>query len=336
MLKLFQSNQPIVNVIITAIVLLLGLAVFLQQIPAYSPHYFRFPDLFSFINNHSFVRYLVWSFLIISEGIFLNYLVNKHKLLNQITHIPFIVFVLLNGLGSSLLVITPIHFVNLFVLLVLHQFFELYNTRKIPLVAFNIGLFVGVGAVFYLPSLFLLVLVAYVLRFLKPPYWKEYVVAVLGALLPFVYVGVYQFLNNEPINFSSIFFMNEIQEGVSNTTFAPIFNRFSGWGYYYLIGLLVVGGLILLLAFWEFIIGTQKSVVRIRKYRSVVMLLFVSYLIQQVIFETSIIQSSLILLLCIPVSIIFGEYFLVAKKKWWSELVFILLVIAVLINLFLM
>lgn len=336
MLKLFRSNQPIVNVIIIVVVLLLGVVIFIQPKPNYTPHYVRFPDLFAFINGNSFIRYMVWSLLIIGEGIFLNFLVNRYKLFNRITHLPFIVFVLLNGLSASFLVVTPIHFVNLFVLLMIYQFFELYNARKLTLVAFNIGLFVGIGAVLYLPMLFLMVLVAFVLRFLKPPYWKEYVVAAIGATLPFIYVGVSLFLNDEAINFNSIFFINEIRQGVNHTEITHLFSRFSGLEYYYLIGLMIVGGLVLLLVFWEYIIGTQKSVVRIRKFRSVMMLLFVSYLIQQIIFETSIIQSSLVLLLCIPVSVVFGEYFLVAKKKWWAELVFILLLAAVLINLFLM
>jgi len=187
-LKIFKSNQPFVNVIVVLVTIALGLPIFFTEPTAVDVNLFRFSEFFNSINNTTWLRYILLCIFTICIGYYLNYIVNQYKLVNNNTHVPFIIYVVLQTLFPAALIFSPTQIIMVFILFILHQSNELYNTRKETLKTFNLGFFMGLAAILYLPIGFLMLLVWFIMRYYKPPYWKEYVVSLMGIFVPFVYL----------------------------------------------------------------------------------------------------------------------------------------------------
>ncbi len=323
MLKIFKSNQPFVNVIVVLVTIALGLPIFFTEPTAVDVNLFRFSEFFNSINKTTWLRYILWCIFTIGIGYYLNYIVNQYKLVNNNTHVPFIIYVVLQTLFPAALIFSPTQIIMVFILFILHQSNELYNTRKETLKTFNLGFFMGLAAILYLPIGFLMLLVWFIMRYYKPPYWKEYVVSLMGIFVPFVYLLAYYFIFNE-FSIDKIFFIETATE-IS----APINES---WSLNQLLFFIVMG-LVFLYALWHFVIATQKSVVRVRKYRSVILLLILGIVLQHFIFlKNATINADFFALLSIPLSIIISNLLIEIKKKWIAETIFIIFFVLMLIN----
>lgn len=324
MLKIFKSNQPFVNVIVVLITIALGLPIFFTEPTVVDANLFRFSEFFNSVNSTTWLRYILWCIFTIGIGYYLNYIVNQYKLVTNNTHVPFIIYVVLQTLFPAALIFSPIQIITVFILVILHQSNELYNTRKETLKTFNLGFFMGLATMLYLPIGFLMLLVWFIIRFYKPPYWKEYIVSLMGVFVPFVYLLAYYFIFNE-FSIDKIYFFKTAE------TSAPINES---WSLNQLLFFIVMG-LIFLYALWHFVISTQKSVVRVRKYRSVMLLLILGIVLQHFIFlkDTSI-NADFFALLSIPLSVIIGNLLIEIKKKWIAETVFYLLLLLIIANYF--
>jgi len=321
-LKIFKSNQPFVNVIVVLITIALGLPIFFTEPTVVDANLFRFSEFFNSVNSTTWLRYILWCIFTIGIGYYLNYIVNQYKLVNNNTHVSFIIYVVLQTLFPSALIFSPIQIITVFILVILHQSNELYNTRKETLKTFNLGFFMGLAAMLYLPIGFLMLLVWFIMRYYKPPYWKEYIVSLMGVFVPFVYLLAYYFIFNE-FSIDKIYFIETTE------TSAPINES---WSLNQLLFFIVMG-LVFLYALWHFVIATQKSVVRVRKYRSVMLLLILGIVLQHFIFlKNTTITPDFFALLSIPLSVIIGNLLIEIKKKWIAETIFIIFFVLMLIN----
>lgn len=322
MLKIFKSNQPFVNVIVVLITIALGLPIFFTEPTIVDANLFRFSEFFNTVNNTTWLRYILWCVFTIGIGYYLNYIVNQYKLVNNNTHVPFIIYVVLQTLFPAALIFSPIQLITVFILVILHQSNELYNTRKETLKTFNLGFFMGLAAILYLPIGFLMLLVWFIMRYYKPPYWKEYVVSLMGAFVPFVYMLAYYFIFNE-FSIDKIYFIETAEISAPTN---------ESWSLNQLLFFIVMG-LVFLYALWHFVIATQKSVVRVRKYRSVMLLLILGIVLQHFIFlKNTTINADFFALLSIPLSVIIGNLLIEIKKKWIAETIFIIFFVLMLIN----
>lgn len=322
MLKIFKSNQPFVNVIVVLITIALSLPIFFTEPTVVDVNLFRFSEFFNSVNSTTWLRYILWCIFTIGIGYYLNYIVNQYKLVNNNTHVSFIIYVVLQTLFPSALIFSPIQIITVFILVILHQSNELYNTRKETLKTFNLGFFMGLAAMLYLPIGFLMLLVWFIMRYYKPPYWKEYIVSLMGVFVPFVYLLAYYFIFNE-FSIDKIYFIETTE------TSAPINES---WSLNQLLFFIVMG-LVFLYALWHFVIATQKSVVRVRKYRSVMLLLILGIVLQHFIFlKNTTITPDFFALLSIPLSVIIGNLLIEIKKKWIAETIFIIFFVLMLIN----
>lgn len=322
MLKVFKSNQPFVNVIVALVTFALGLPIFFTEPTVIDANLFRFSDFFNNLNNTPWLRYVFWCVFTITIGYYLNHIVNQYKLFSSNTHVPFIIYVILHNIFPSALIFSPIQLIEVFILLILHQSSELYNTRKETLKAFNLGFFMGLAAVLYLPIGFLMLLVWFIMRYYKPPYWKEYMVSLMGFFVPFAYLATYYFVFSD-FSVTKLFYINPKETIV-------LANK--SWKITQLLFLSTIG-IVFLYAVWHFIIATQKSVVRVRKYRSVMLLLILGVILQHFIFlKYTTIDNVFFALLSIPLAVIIGDLLIDIKKKWIAEVIFYLLTALIIVK----
>lgn len=302
--------------------LLICMPLFFNDITVISSSYFRFSIFFNFINSIKWLNFLLWVIVIFCEGLYLNYLVNEFKITNQNTHFPLVLFVLLNGFSAAGLLLNQTHLIHLFLLLALHQLLLIYNERKATFKIFNAAFFLGIGTVFYLPFGVLIVLLWFVIRYVKPFYWKEYIVSILGFCVPFIYVVFYYFMTDN-LTLNNLFSNAEIslKEGLEMPKIA--------WHYLVFIVLLTF-----FCIFFTFV-HVQHLVVKIRKFIIIIFLLFVGILFTQLFFEP-LTRSTIIgfQLITLPLSILISIPLIELKKTKIAKGIFYFLLLMLLGNYF--
>ncbi|MBW6483989.1 MAG: hypothetical protein K0B10_13135 [Vicingaceae bacterium] len=267
---------------------------------------------------------MLWIIVVVGEGLYLNYLANQFKLLNQNTHLPLILFVLLNGFSSAGLILNSTHLVHLFLLLALHQMLQMYNERKVNFKAFNVGLFVGLASVIYLPVVVLMLLVWFVIRYVKPIYWKEYVASILGFVVPCIYVGFYYFMNDN-LTLENVFFLPSSTH-IIETNQLSVFEKIN-WHYVVFIALFAIFSILFSYA------HIQTQVVKVRKYITILLLLLLVLFVSQLVFEpitrTNIYSYQLFI---IPLTIIFSIPLIEMKRTRIAEGIFYLFILMIIGN----
>lgn len=299
---------------------LICIPLFFNEVTFFTSSYFRFDGLFKVINSIKALNYILWVILIFSEGLYLNYLANEFKIVNQNTHFPLAMFVLLNAFSIVGLQLSQVHFLNLFLLVVLHQMLLIYNERKANFTIFNAAFFVGIGAVLYLPFIVLMLLLWFVIRYIKPFYWKEYIVSIFGVVTPFLYVAFYYFMMNQ-LTINNLFNLptTALIEHSSTTKLS--------WHFIIFIVLLLIFSVV------YSVFHIQHLVVKTQKFITIILLLMIitalSQLIIEPVFSENVISFQFILIpLTVLISIVFTEF----KKQKITQGIFYLLMLFLLGN----
>lgn len=326
MLTIFKSNQPFIKILVFLVAVLLYIPLFFSDVSLNSSAYFRFTPIFEQINAIKWLGFLLWIIVVVGEGLYLNYLANKFKLLNKNTHLPLILFVLMNGFSSAGLVLNATHSLHLFLLLALHQMLLMYNERKVNFKVFNVGLFIGLATVIYLPVGVLMLLIWFVIQYVKPIYWKEYVASILGFVVPFIYVAFYYFMNDN-LTLENVFFLT-LSTHIIEPNQLSVLEKMN-WHYVVFIVLFAIFSTFYSLFY------IQNQVVKVRKYITIILLflfiLFVSQLVFEPITKANIYSYQLFI---IPLTIIYSIPLIEMKRTRISEGIFYLFILMIIGNYF--
>lgn len=326
MLSTFKSNQPFIKILVLLVTILLCIPMFFSDVSLNSSTYFRFSIFFEQINAIKWLGVLLWITVVFSEGLYLNYLANEFKLLNKNTHLPLILFVLLNGFSMGGLILNSTHLLQFFLLLALHQMLLMYNERKVNFKAFNVGVFVGLASVIYLPISGLMLLVWFVIRYIKPIYWKEYVASILGFVVPFIYVAFYYFMIDN-LTMEKFFFLAPSTPIIEPNQLL-VLEKMS-WHYVIFIVLFAVFSLFFTLSY------SLIQVVKIRKYITIFLLLLLVLVVIQLIFESTTRHGIFSYqILTIPLAIIFSIPLIELKRTKIAEGIFYLFILMLIGNYF--
>ncbi|MGK2863835.1 MAG: DUF6427 family protein, partial [Chitinophagaceae bacterium] len=76
-----------------------------------------------------------------------------------------------------------------------------YNSSQVKTTLFNIGIAIGVSTFFYFPSLAFGILIIFGLLITRPPRIAEWLIALLGILIPWYFLFAYLFLSDKLYSF---------------------------------------------------------------------------------------------------------------------------------------
>lgn len=194
MIRLFTLRQPIVFVLLIAIVFLLQLPSLFLVVPnAKSAITFTcFEQLFATLNRSRSMVYFLQCGIVVLQTLHLNYIFEKHGVHYKNTFLPSLCYVLFSALFNemdgtmwpALLAQTPL-------MLTLDTFFNLYKAPDTKEKIFNAMLFLGIGALIYTPLLLLLPAFIISLFFVKIPSPRDFILVLTGAALPLYFGFVY-------------------------------------------------------------------------------------------------------------------------------------------------
>jgi len=315
LLRFLRSSQPAMIILLPVLALLLAVPIFVGSWPiqatgATQPLY----QLLVFLTGgFPVVLQIIGVVLLGAQALLLNYIVEDSRILQKKTYLPGLLFLLIGNAFFTGWGMHPVFCASLFLLFFFYQLVELSRTEKAKSKAFNAGLLISIASMFYFPAIVFFVVLLVALVSFRSFSWREWSVALLGLLLPYVYLLAYYHW----VDTTQLF-------GDYLTPFAyELSDQPLGWSFYFLMTLLLLSGFWSLRMFLK-LIGVNK--VRMRKL--LVLQVWFALLALSSMSLSPQIQLVAAGLVTIPLSIYLANYFLMSKQFWLAELLLIGLIAA--------
>jgi hypothetical protein len=195
------------------------------------------------------------------------------RMFGSINYVPAMTYVLLSGLLMQSDIITETLVSNSLTLWMFIKLSRLYNNPEPKTLLFNIGIIAGISILLFHPTAILIVVVLFALAVVRPFRIAEWLVLLMGILLPYYFVFIGLFLKNQLATASM--YLPTISLG------SPLF----GLGKLYLINLGFVA-FALIVGLYQLQLHVGRLVIQIRKNWGVMMVLLVTLFISPFIFSS--------------------------------------------------
>lgn len=326
MIKILKSNPGFAFILVPLIAICLWALTFGKGLVVATTGAMPLYDLL--INYVSVEQKLFYTILgcllVIGQAFHINIVLNRHEVIYKNSWLPSLFYILLMSLIPQFLVFQPILIANSITIFILDKIFKLYKNQQPLGLDFEIGLLISIAALFYFPAIILALLFFAGIIILKPFAWRDWIVGLLGLLLPFFFVFTYYFLADQFQYFTTRFFTSNIRQEIDVWRLLP-----KGFGI--TVGYILI---LLLLALVKLSQHFNKNVIRTRNLQQV-MLIF-NVVCALMILLTPEVHLYRFTVLAIPFSFLLAYYFLAAKKAWYAEVAFWLLIANIIYNFFLM
>jgi hypothetical protein len=246
--------------------------------------------------------------LICLEALYLNAVVNRHGVLYKNTNLPAVMYILLMSFNRDVIGFHIIHLVNLGTIFLLDKLFSLFKNESSTSTIFDCGLLVALLSMFYVPAAGLLIFLLIALIVMRPFIAREWLVAVVGFLVPYLFLAVYYF------------FTDKLSQEINSTLQLSVFGIpqrliiiFFKEPDYLLFSLYL--GFVLFLALLKLSANFFKNSIKTRATQQI--LLFLSIVLVAVSFLLQSATMFYYLQLTIPFSVFLAYYYATAKKRLW-------------------
>ncbi|MHA4894077.1 DUF6427 family protein [Pedobacter sp. PWIIR3] len=253
--------------------------------------------------------------LILVQAILFNRIVNNHSLLNKPGYLPALLYVTSASLFMPFLILSPTLICNFLLILIMDKFLKIGKSPTAIMIMFDIGMLIAIGTLIYFPFIVMLSMLWLSLLLYRSFNWREWVSGLVGFLIIFFFVGVYYYWNDSLSQFYKIWL--------------PLGNKFPSVfkiNYNDYLVLIPVALMIILASlqlrenFFRSFISTRKAF----------QMLFFMFIISILSFYTKPDFSVYHFLLCVPPgSVLLAYYFSNARKRWFYESLFLILVFAI-------
>jgi hypothetical protein len=210
----------------------------------------------------------------------------------------------------------PIYPAALFLILTVDRIFGSYDKEKIHSNAFDAGIFLAIGSLFYLNLIFFFPLLWMGFIIVKSQVnWREYILTTLGFALPWLAALMYYLISNRT---------DELLHLIENNmTTHQLFLREN------LPVQIYMGFLVLLILLGSIFIMAQydEKKISLRKYFKTFFWIFVISTI--LILANPSVSQEIIIVVAIPLSYLISNYLTFMKRQLWGEIYLYLLVAGV-------
>jgi hypothetical protein len=263
------------------------------------------------------VRFLLYHALILVQAIRLNMAMNELRMYPSNTFVPAMTYVLLTAILPQWCAISPALVTNSLVIWIFIKLSRLYNHPSPKTLLFNTGLIAGLSVICYHPMAILIGVVLFALAVVRPFRLAEWLVLLIGVVLPYYFVLSALYLTDRLPAIGSMLpdFYLGLPAGSNDKTLL--------WGLGYLALVLLIG-----LFFWQVSIG--RMVIQIRKNWGVMMVLLLTLLPVPFIFQLGGLESGLLVL--IPISAFATNAFANPRNLGLPNLLFILALAVIAMN----
>lgn len=320
-LKILKTNQAYHFVLIPFLVLGLWFQSYIR--PQYFPYFegenqmFLFKPINQLLSQSPLVNNLLAMVFVIILSFLILRLNTDFAFIRIRTFLPSNIFVLIVSGLLSPHNFHPVYFGLLFLILSVDRIFQSYERQKFHASAFEAGLFIGIGSLFYFNLVFYFPVIW--LGFLlikKRPEWRNFMLPFLGIIVPWLFAWSYYFLSDQTNVFFDTIAVNIFTENHFLRGNFPL-QIYIG----ILILLTLLGTVFLLNQYDEKKIST-------RKYFQVFFLIFlISFIL---LLAVPAVSQEILIIMSLPLTYLISNYLIFMKRQFWSNL-FMYLFIALII-----
>lgn len=139
---------------------------------------------------------ILFQVIILSQAIRLNILMSKLKMFQHVSYLPGFTYIILTALFPYWDVISSGLVANSLVIWILVKLLRLYDQNQPKSLEFNIGLILGISILLYSPIAILIPVVLFALTIIRPFKLAEWLVLLMGILLPFYFIFTFVYLTS--------------------------------------------------------------------------------------------------------------------------------------------
>ena len=226
---------------------------------------------------------VIFHLIVIVQALRLNILVSRFKMFQHVSYLPAFTFVVLTALFPFWDAISSGLIANAFIIWILVKLNRLYDQTQPKTLEFNIGMIVGCSILLYEPIAILIPVVIFALAIIRPFRLTEWLVLIMGIVLPFYFIFTYVFLTDSAEAFTA--FLPKLDwENPLAALDAKSIIALSFMGLQLLIGLY----------FWQD--QQNRFIIQVRKYWGVMLLTLVVTFFQPIIFSSQALYASAIVI----------------------------------------
>lgn len=209
MLTLFRTNQPLANLLLLFYLGILRASTFIHPSTVVPRSqgiltawmYAELPPLSMVTNIATFL-------LIFFQATALNVTVARYRVATEISMLPGVFYCLFCCLMPDFLVLSSALLANTFVILALFYLFDTYKNNQVAGRIFDTGLWLGVASLFHFSYILFIIWGIIGLGILRGLRGKEFVIFIIGYLMPFFLLSVFCMWNNSLAQISTHFWNN--------------------------------------------------------------------------------------------------------------------------------
>jgi hypothetical protein len=139
--------------------------------------------------GHAALPFAILSFvLLFSQATLLNSICNYHKILPRANYLPGMAYILVTSLLPEWSHFSAPLLINSIIIWIWHRMIALYNSSSPVSSIFNIGLFIGLATLLYMPAIAFLILLFFALLIMRPFRIREWFVGFIGFTSPYYFL----------------------------------------------------------------------------------------------------------------------------------------------------
>jgi hypothetical protein len=261
--------------------------------------------------------FIAYQLIILLQAIRLNMVLTDFRMFQSTNYINAMTYILLTGIINQWSSISAALISNSLVLWIFILLSRLYNNQSPRTLLFNIGMLVSVTIIAYHPTAILLMVVLFALAVVRPFRIVEWVLLLMGVLLPYYFLAAYLFLIDQLKTINQYLPIFQIHYPVSH----PDLWLWINLGY--LLVVLLIG-----MVYWQKY--HNRMVMQIRKNWSVMLVLLLILVIAPFLFAGAGMDTAILSL--IPLSAFVSNAFGYPKKLLLPNLIFWAAIILVVHN----
>lgn len=320
MINQFRSLNPINLLILVGYTIFMRLAIFIhlpnqlnfEFLEPFAKLMIQIPltDTFSVTTN-----LIIAAAITFAQAILFNRVVNNHGLLAKPSYLPALLYITASSLFLQFLILSPVLVCNFLLIWIMDKFLKIGKAPNAMMMMFDVGMIIALGTLIYFPFIVLLVMLWLTLLLYRSFNWREWIAGLIGFLTIFLFIAVFYYWNDNINQFYKIW--------------QPLVNKFPSVLQInfndYLV--LIPVGLIIILAALQLRENFFRSFISTRKAFQMLFFMFVVAIIS--FYTKPDFRVYHFLLSVPPGAVLLAYYFSNAKKRWFFELLFALLVVSI-------
>lgn len=246
---------------------------------------------------------------------------DRYMFIGMKSKLPALLFVIIVGGFVRVHTLHPVYFGAVFMLIAIYRLFIVFDKKKAYTFVFDVGFLLGLGALFYLNLVVLLPAFIIGVAILgRETGWREFTISIIGFLLPFLFAMAYSFITDQFFETIKVMQQNILTPVNHFRSNIPL--------QIYLATLIIftITGSIFMSRQYD----TKK--ISSRKYFTVFFWIFIFSLIGFTFVPVT--SQEMLVITAIPVTYLIANLFVFMKSRFWSELLFIVLITIVILMQF--